>query len=216
MSWSLVAIAAVSRSNRPLVSQLFLPETATSQDELQLQFLVHSSLDVCEERVDALLKRGMFGAQGQKLLSSGQRSTSAAAGGGLGESGMPSSQQPAAFHSSSTGGVQSTTTSNQHYADNQVQQSPYLERLIQAQRYSSWGYQSNTGIKVIAVTFGADPPPSEIKLILSAIYEQLSVTMCNPFRVTYDEIIHSDNFIAAITNLVFRFTVQGQKSIEMQ
>lgn len=172
--WNLVALAVVSMANRPLLSQLFLSETATRNDELNLQFLLHSSLDVCDERVDARARRD----QASNASSKPQSSTRHAGG---------------------------SATTALTYVDSSKQNPCFLHKLLQYQRYWSWGYQSSSSIRVLAVTHG-DAPRDIMHQILRQTYDHVSYALCNPF-FDYDASLDSDSFIMKITNLVGPHTV---------
>eukprot|EP00744_Colponema_vietnamica_P026088 GILI01038576.1.p1 GENE.GILI01038576.1~~GILI01038576.1.p1 ORF type:complete len:191 (+),score=18.70 GILI01038576.1:61-633(+) len=173
--WNLVALAVVSMTNRPLLSQLFLSETATRNDELNLQFLLHSSLDVCDERVDARARRD--------------------------QAAPVKSQPPAA---AARGGAPNNAVSLT-YVDSNKQNPCFLHKLLQYQRYWSWGYQSSSSIRVLAVTHG-DAPRDVMHQILRQTYDHVSYALCNPF-FDYDATLDSDTFLMKITNLVGPHTV---------
>ena len=191
--WNLVALAVVSTSNRPLLSQLFLSEAATRHDELNLQFLLHSSLDVCDERVDARVRRDLAqSANARNTVAAG-----ASIGGAAGASVSGSGAGPSSANNS-----RPTTMS---YVESSKQSPCFLDKLLQSQRFWTWGYQSASGIRVLAVTHG-DAPREALHQILKQTYESVSVALSNPF-FDPDATLDSDAFLRKISTIAAPHTV---------
>lgn len=147
-----------------------IPNTSTSvvggtslsfDDELQIHFLLHASLDVCDEYVMA---RSLDGAQSNLVGATPPAQGS-----------IP--KAPPSFD------MQAQGTTASLPSQQQALDPRFMGKLLTSHRWASYGFQTNSGLRVLVVTLG-EGPLSEISFLCTKIYEIVSHCVCNPFYPT--------------------------------
>lgn len=212
-TWCVVGLAVVSKHNRPLLTQTFLPQSSSpssrpqsvslpgdpfvaaaggaagsdifgcdvygaNSNELHLQFLMYSSLDVCDERI---AQRRIL--HEKQLAAAGGSSPASTQGGSSTASSAAATAQALAAAAAGNG--------------------RFLQVLLHSHNWRSWGLHSNTGIKVILVTEGDGDgaTATKVSMLLDQIYNRVVYAICNPFR-DLDADLSSPAFLKELRSLL--------------
>ncbi len=205
--WAVAAVAIVGRGSRPLFTQCYfspadvlgdpvaavsalLPVTAA--DELQLHFLMHSSLDLCDEKVAAKVPSAQHHSNPQQQLQQQALHSNAegSSGGGGGSSISPQPSRP-------------TTNSSSD--------ARFLDKVIQTSRWTVHAFHSCTAVRVLLVTAG-DAPREAVQPLCRHLHEASSTALCNPFR-ELDDPLGSTRFVSAVNNILLPYSATSRSKI---